>query len=370
MKPQSLLLALGFFAMAALSSQCDCGKDNGNTVDPTPVSGCDTCMYRTSCAPFLCATKPPKCNLCVAPSTTCTASPTFGGTIDRGQGTATVAATPTAYLYKATQGVLKNKTMLVVTAQNKGADAKIDETFTFSIETTAGIGGTYAFGGSANNYFAYAPRIGQLYKLSTGQITLNPINAIDSTVSGTITTMISKKNGNSSTVALTNVSFKACLKTFIPTQVASCTMSTFDGIASSNWAAVKIKAHLGENSRDIGRIVIEAEDANVPVRKFVIQLPINAVSNAAANAYVFPDNSSVYAVEDVFASYYKGTGSGEHSSQLNGAVGAPIRFSQLGTITHNKESRTIQIDNIVLSLADGSAAGVYKTFKGKLNVKY
>jgi hypothetical protein len=217
---------------------------------------------------------------------------------------------------------------------------------------------------------AYAAKTGQLYKLSIGQITINPINAIDSTVSGTITSMSSKRNGNASTITLTNVSFKACLKTYIPTITSSFTMSTLDGNTSANWSAVKIKAHLGENPRDIGRLVVEAEDAASPKKRFVVQLPINAVSNTATAAYLFPDNSSVYSVEDVYATYNKGSGA-DYTSQLNGTAGAPQRLSQLGVITHNKENRTIVIDNMVLSLDDGSNNIIdYKVFKGKLNVRY
>jgi hypothetical protein len=372
MKSQSLLLALGFIAVAVFSTRCDCNKPDDNNV--TPITSCDTCTIPTSCAQYACTSKPPKCPTCIVINTgVCSGSetPIFKGKINTGGGVVNFETSfVKAYQYVATQGVLKGKKTIIITAQNKDGNGKINETFNICLDASVG-GSPYTISSTGNSRFAYLKPTGLAYSDSPlGSVIINPIGP-DSLLSGSISSLVSNIKGQPSNQAqLSNVTFSnICFKPKLQSLTTTNTtfeMPTVAGNQTANYKATKVTAHIGEGP-DIGKLVIEAENSKTPrAEKFVIKIPFNILSNASVTAFKFPNNADP-SLADFYASYNDGATASSADYVSNNGV--PNFSCILGGITHNKETRIITINSINLKL-NSSTAGLASFGVGKLTAKY
>jgi hypothetical protein len=367
MKHQNLLFLFGFLAIALLNTRCDGTKPD----DMNPNSSkCDTCKTLASCSRFTCTSRPMCTNCNVVAQ--CAGTPAFAG---KKGGVAFSAPVVKAYLYDVGTGTSAVK-HLVLTAQTKNT-AGIDETFNLHLIPAAGIVGSYSFMGQ--NSFAYLPATGQTYNQSaSGTVIIGAIGA-DSTISGEITNVSSKRVLNNTPASFTNIVFSnVCLKgnTYIPTKSATATtyfempqVAVPSTPSAAAFVATKIKTYIGEGI-DIGLIVVEAEDASG--RKFTIKVPMNTPTNSSPTALNFPRNGSSAADLDVIEVYAKYKGSPTltsfYDSSYNGGAGVPLLSCAFGLIEHNKLTRTLKIDRIVLKLVSN---GTIKDFAGgKLSVTY
>jgi hypothetical protein len=367
MKPQSLILALGFIAVAVFSTRCDCNKPDDNNV--TPITGCDTCTIPSSCAQYTCTTTPPKCPRCAVINTgVCSGNetPIFKGKINTGGGVVNFETSVVkAYQYVATQGVLKGKKVIVINAQNKDSLGKVKETFNICLDASVG-GSPYTISSSGNSRFAYLKPTGLAYSDSPlGSVIINPIGP-DSLLSGSISSLVSNIKGQPSTQAqLSNVTFSnICFKPKLQSLPTTTTLFEMP-IQTGAFKATKVTAHVGEGP-DIGRLVIEAENSKTPrPQKFIIKIPFNILSNASTTAFKFP-NSADPTLADFYASYNDGATASSPDYVSNN--GAPNFSCILGGITHEKEARIITINSIALKLASGTNNITFAG--GKLSAKY